>query len=137
MKSKKLLSSLMALSIIATSSLALGTSVQAAPVKDDAKPALEQKAASMQTINKGFDFNAYKDGYDGIHVSIKGTDYATHSYKAVIYFMDNNNAMLDRFIDNGTGLTYQKVFASSSNWQKVEVSFYGDDDYLGSQVIYR
>lgn len=137
MKSKKLLSSLMALSIIASSSLAFGSTTKAAAVKEDAKPTLTQELANIQTINKGFDFNAYKDGYNSIHVNIKGTDNAIHSYKAVIYFMNNNNAMLDRFIDNGTGSTYQKVFSSSSNWQKVEVSFYGDDDYLGSQIIYR
>ncbi|MCY6958888.1 hypothetical protein [Clostridium brassicae] len=141
MKSKKIISCLMALSIVGTSSLIFGGTAKATTIKNGVQTTnttnLSQKVRSNYISNKGYDFNVTKDGYDSLGVTIYPEDYESHSYRADIRFCDNNNRRLDRIEDTTRCVAYRHWFSSYTDWTQAHVYLYADDDLLGIETIYR
>lgn len=137
MKTKKILSCLLAVSMFTASSLSVGT-IANAQIRNDFKVAAAARDNTYTGSNKGINYQISMDGFGNLHVVMKPEDYKNHYYKTVVYFKDNDK-LFDKLVDNGSTpkLVYEHGFGNSADWTKATVFLYADDDFICEEQFTR
>lgn len=130
MKSKKMLSCVMALSIVASSSIMLGTTAKAATANSSI-------LNTMNMAQTSYRFNAYIDSTGYLQRNIIANDSAAHQYSFTTVFQDARGNVLDSDVSETKSSTIglRGVIRCPNNWAKATVYFEADNNQVGRKIV--
>lgn len=132
MKSKKVISSLLALSILAGPIL-FKTSVQAAPAKDSVQNSITTESVDF----RNFSTSAQASGYN-VLAKINSLDNSSHNYTVTVNFCNSNGRIISTKFAAESGTTFNKFIdpgVSNYSWKSALVFFYVDGTLISSTTV--
>lgn len=134
MKSKKILSLLVSLSILlGTSLFSFAPNVQAATMKNTTKN-IVTKSINYQNFSVSINPNC-----GDIDVQINSLDGSSHNYVIETYFRDGNERTLGTNLTGGSGKELFRIIfpkRPAINWQSAMVFVEVDGEMVSSKVVY-
>lgn len=133
MKSRKILSLLVSLSILGTSLFSFAPNVQAATMKNTTKN-IVTKSINYQNFSVSIN-----SSYGDIDVRINSLDGSSHNYVIETYFRNGNNRTIGTNLTSGSGAElFKTIFPNrpAIYWQSAMVFVEVDGEMVSSKVVY-
>lgn len=134
MKSKKILSLLVSLSILCTNFLSIAPNVQAATVKNIAKNNIIAKSINRQNFSVSI-----SPFLSEVRVMIKSLDGSSHNYAISVYFYNNRHRYVGNNLVGGSGAELDKFISPNNEfvrWASASVSIDVDGETLTAETVY-